>query len=115
MFPLNINIERTMATLAIVSFALTSINTLIVKGNMLTRKEAIEISRNSELMRSLLEDAERYTLEVHYSKQTENHNIWFVMWYIHPEGAVSAFAYCISHIIDGETGEILYEGSASAR
>lgn len=111
---MNVNLERIMAILVIASFSLTSINILIVQGNFLTIEEAIEISRNSELVQNFLEDADRYTLEIHYSNQTD-HGVWLITWYIHPEDAVSAFAYVVSHTIDAETGEILREGSASMR
>ena len=105
---------------------------LVVRGDSLSREEAIEISRNSKLVRSLLEDSDRYTLEVHYMNETQvnktreeqpwlqkfypkDHSVWSVTWYIHPEGAVSAFAHVVSHVIDAETGQILHEGWASMR
>lgn len=129
---LNLNLERMMVMLVIVSFAFTSINIFAVQGFSLTREEAIEISRNSKLVRNLLEGADYYTLEVHYLNKTQvneareeypwlqkyypkDRSVWTVSWYIHPEGAVSAFRYGVWHVIDAETGQILHEGSASAR
>ena len=115
---MRVNAEKVIATFVVLSFTLTLMSTLIVAGNSLTKEEAIEISRNSKLVQSLLEDADRYTLEVHYQNKTESgkeHGIWLITWYIHPTGATSAFAFVISHAIDEETGEILYEGTASAR
>jgi len=106
------NAEKLLVILVVFAFAFTSINMLVLQGNALTKEEAIEISRNSELVRSLLEDADWYTLEVHYLNNTQ---VWHIMWYIHPRDAVSAFRYVVSHIIDDETGEILAEGSMSAR
>jgi hypothetical protein len=111
-------VEKLMAILVISVFALTSISIFVVRGGSLTREEAIEISRNSKLVRSLLEGADRYTLEVHYLNKTqvyEDHGVWSIMWYIHPIDAPSAFAYVVSHTINEETGEILSEGSASLR
>lgn len=104
--------EKLLVILVVFAFAFTSVNMLVLQGNALTKEEAIEISRNSELVRSLLEDADRYTLEVHYSNNTR---VWLIMWYIHPRDAVSAFSYGVGHTIDDETGEILHEGSVSFR
>ena len=84
----------------------------IFASSLVTKEEAIEISRSSGLVRALLEEADLYTLEVHYLNQTKE---WLVMWYIHPMDAVSSFRYGVSHRIDGETGEILYEGTSSIR
>lgn len=112
------DMERILAMLVIVSFVFTSINMFVVQGGSVTKEEAIEISRNSKLVRSLLEGADRYTLEVHYLNKTQsgkNHRRWHITWYIHPTGAVSAFSYIVSHSIDSKTGEILAEGWASAR
>jgi len=127
-----VNAEKVITTLVVLSFTLTLMSTFIVAGNSLTKEEAIEISRNSQLVQSLLEDADRYTLEVHYLNQTQvneareeypwlqefypkDRSVWTVTWYIHPMGATSAFAYVVSHIIDAETGQILHEGWLSAR
>ena len=84
---------------------------------LLTKGEAIEISRNSELVQRLLDDADRYTLEVHHQNRTNfwDRGVWHIVWYIHPEKAPSAFAYVASHTIDDRTGEILDEGTASLR
>ena len=129
---MNVNLERIMVILVIVSFAFTSINLISAQGGPITREEAIEISRNSQLVQSLLENADRYTLEVSYLNRTqvnkmrenlrwfreccsENRSVWIVSWYIHPIGARSGFAYSVGHVIDGETGEILDEGAASIR
>jgi len=118
--------------LVIVSFAFTSINIFAVQGGSLTREEAIEISRNSGLVREFLENADGYTLEVHHMNRTQidrlieeyprrrewypdDHGVWDVTWYIHPVDAPSAFAYVVTHIIDEETGEITHEGAISAR
>jgi len=108
----NVNAEKVIVVLVVASFALTSMSTLITAGNPLTREEAIEISRNSQLVQRFWENADRYMLEVNYQNQTD---VWHITWYIHPMDAVSAFAYVVSQSIDGETGEILDEGAASIR
>ncbi|MDH5449700.1 MAG: hypothetical protein OEX77_02200 [Candidatus Bathyarchaeota archaeon] len=113
-----VNIERVIVTLVIASFAFTSINILFVHGGSLTMEEAIEISRNSRFVQSLLEDSDRYTLEVHYLNQTQvngDHGVWDIVGYIHPKGASSSAADVISHRVDEETGEILREGYLVAR
>lgn len=115
---MNVNKEKVMAILVVFSFVLTSISIFAVQGGSLTKEEAIKISRNSKLVRSLLEGADYYTLEVHYLNRTQVNNdrgMWFITWYIHPIGAVSGFAYVVSHSIDEETGEILDEGWSSLR
>ena len=109
---MNVNAEKVIVVLVVASFALTSMSTLITAGNPLTREEAIEISRNSQLVQRFWENADRYMLEVNYQNQTD---VWHITWYIHPMDAVSAFAYVVSQSIDGETGEILDEGAASIR
>jgi len=129
---LRINAERTFSILIITAFVLTSIIVYATGSNSLSREEAIDISRRSELVCTLMENADRHTLEVHYMNKTqvnkareempwlkedfpENRSVWTVTWYIHPEGAVSAFAYVVSHVIDAETGQILHEGWVSMR
>jgi len=111
-------VEKLIVIFAVIVFALTFISMFVVRGGSLSREEAIEISRNSKLVRSLLEGADRYTLEVRYLNETqvyEDRGVWSIMWYIHPIDAPSAFAYVVSHTINEETGEILSEGSASLR
>jgi len=111
-------VEKLIVIFAVIVFALTFISMFVVRGGSLTREEAIGISRNSKLVRSLLEGADRYTLEVYYLNKTqvyENHGIWSITWYIHPIDAPSAFAYVVSQTINEETREILSEGSASLR
>jgi hypothetical protein len=110
--------EKALATFVVFLFALTSISIFVIQRDLLTKEEAIKISKNSELVQSLLENADRYTLEVHYLNKTQNgkdNGVWYITWYIHPTGAVSGFSYVVGHSIDGETGQILDEGSASLR
>jgi len=128
----NVKAEKVIVTLVVLSFALTVINMLVFQGFSLTKEEAIEISRSTRLVQDWLAEADRYGLEVFYLNSTqvnkareefpglremypENRSIWVVTWYIHPKDAVSSFAYVAGHVIDEETGQIFYEGSASAR
>ena len=118
--------ERIVVAFVIVSFALTSMIVLVESGNPLSREEAIEISRNTELVQKRMEEADRYTFEIRHFNQTqiekiveqypyrrewypEDHGAWDITWYFHPEGAASAVARVVSHTIDDETGEILFE------
>lgn len=115
---MNLDAKKATVILVVFSFTLTSINMFVVQGGSLTKQEAIGISRNSKLVRSLLEGADYYTLEVHYLNKTQinkDHGVWCITWYIHPMDAASAFRYVVSHSIDEETGEILDEGWASMR
>lgn len=101
-----------------------------------SEEEAIEISKNSPTVQEQLQNADRYTVEVHYLNVTRiaelkegrlelglspgyeflptDHGAWHVVWYIHPKGAASAVAVVIGHYIDEETGEILHEGQLIA-
>lgn len=82
-------------------------------GSSVTRQEAIEIGRNSDLVSSLLEHADRYSLKVYYRNRTQanrDHGVWTITWCIHQKGDPSGAAASVSQAIDEETGEILDEG-----
>jgi hypothetical protein len=114
----NLNLEKIMLFLAVASFTATAVGTLAVAGNPLTREEAIERSQNTKIVRGFLETADQYFLEVHYLNKTHtegDYGIWNVVWYIHPMGADSGFAYVVTHSISEGTGEILSEGTMSLR
>lgn len=129
---MRVNIERIPIILIVLLFAVTLMNMLVMQGSSLTREEAIEISRNSRVVGDLLKDAEYYTLIVRYMNSTqvnkareefpslnesypENRSIWLVTWYIRPKDAVSSFSYIVSHVIEEDMGQIIYEGLASER
>lgn len=126
------NTERILTTLVILNLVLTSITALVLSSHPLSRDEAVELSRNSELVCILMEDAVGYSLEVHYMNKTqvnraretnprlqeiypEDRSVWTITWYIHPEDAPSAYAHVVSHVIDAETGQILHEGTLGLR
>jgi len=129
---IKISLEKVL--IAIISLSLVAViaSTLILTGFSMTKDEAIEISRNSNLVRNWLKDADHYFVDAFYMNSTEvnkaldefpglrdvypgNRSIWVVTWDIHPAGAPSAFYYCGNHVIDDETGRILFEGTASLR
>jgi len=114
---LNVNAEKLLATLVMLSFGFTSVVVLLGPRRLVTREEAIEISRNSELVRSLLKDSDHHMLEVHYRNMTgvSDHGMWHIAWYIHGIGDPSASANVVVHEIDEVTGEILSEGTAGLR
>jgi hypothetical protein len=118
----------------LIPFSLTSAGILIANQGPITREEAIDISRNTKLVRDLMEKADRYTLEIFYLNKTEvnrfradypysgllemypaDRDIWVVMWYIHPKGTASSVADGVNHVIDAETGQILHEGMSGLR
>ena len=118
--------------LVIVSFVFASTNSLILHLDFITREEAIEISGRTELMQSLMKDADYYWLvegEVRYLNQTsvnrarknpffrewypKDSSVWIVQWSFRwerfPGGRI------VSHIIDAETGQILREEQSVLR
>lgn len=131
-FKLNAGLEKTIAVLVIVLFALASTNSLILHLGFITREEAIEISRGTELVQSSLEKADNYHFEARYLNQThvnkareegpwlqkyypKDASLWVITWYIHHKGDPSAAAHVISHVIDAETGQIFHEGQFTLR
>ena len=122
---MSINVEKAAVIFVVFSFALASINLLIVQGEYLTREEAIEISKNTPIVQEALScggmNASRVTADhwnatyVIFLKQEhpnlreienlpEDHGVWRVFWVILPPG------YDILHYIDDLTGEVLHEG-----
>lgn len=114
---LNVNAEKIFVALVLSSFALTSVVVLFGPRRLLTREEAIEISRNSELVQNQLKRSDRHTLEAHYKNMTRvsDHGMWRITWYIHMIGAPSISDIIVVHEIDEVTGEILVEGTADLR
>lgn len=114
---MNVNAEKLLTTLVVLSFALTSLVVFLGPRRLLTREEAIEISRNSESVRSLLEDSDKHYARVHYLNMTgiSDHGMWQITWYIHEIGAPSAVGFLLTQHIDEVTGEILKEGRLDLR
>jgi len=108
--------------LVVASFVLTSIGILMVQAIPLTREEALEISRNTTIVQTALNEGKgmlaieanhwsaahirslkrKYPGDV-YEKLPYDHGVWRVCWDITPPG------YQILHFVDELTGEILYE------
>jgi len=79
-FELNLNgsLERIIITLAVVSFAFTSVSLLSIQEVSLTREEAIEISEGSSLVKEGLAIAQSTSVEAHYynSQRIEQLREW---------------------------------------
>jgi len=103
--------------LVLLSFTLTSLVVFLGPRRLLTREEAIEISRNSELVQSLLEDSDKHYVRAHYMNMTgiSDHGIWYISWLIHSIGTGSATGTVVTHRIDEVTWEILKETSIEHR
>lgn len=114
---LNVNAEKLLVSLVVLSFALTSLVIFLGPRRLVTREEAIEISRNSESVRSLLEDSDKHYFRVHYMNMTgiSDHGMWYINWLIHLIGTGSAAGVVVTHHIDEVTGEILKEGRLELR
>jgi len=127
------NVEKIIIILVIFSFFLTSINVLGIQGNLLTREEAIEISKNSSLVQEGIAKTYYATIETHHynsqrieelkewhsdeifenvpkdafweEKVPEGHSVWEVIWYF-SEGVGG---YMVGVIVDAEVGAIINE------
>jgi len=104
------------------SFALTSINILIVQGGSLTKEKAIEISKNTSIVReafnmnkgTIFVEADYWSTD-YIAKQREkgpgdvlgklpdDHGVWRVHW------TNDAPGYRILHFVDELNGRVLYE------
>lgn len=116
-------IEKVLILVAIGVFVVSSVNLLGALGNPVTREEAIEISKNSELVKEGLATAHSFSVDATYynscmveqmkqgydrelyEKVPEGHGIWNVVWGIHK----GVGGYLIIVIVDAETGTINHE------
>jgi len=133
---MRVNAEKVIATLVVLSFTLTLMSTLIVAGNPLTREEAIEISRNSELVKQSLAIARSFSIETHYynlsalenlrqwhsdpifqnaskdsfweEKLPDGHTAWEVIWWFN---YYRAGGLSVQVIVDAETGTMIHEAA----
>ncbi|UCE15974.1 MAG: hypothetical protein JSV12_09030 [Candidatus Bathyarchaeota archaeon] len=130
---MNVSLEKTIIVLVVISFIFASANSFILHVPFITREEAIEISRRTELVQSYMEDADYYWLvegAVRYLNQTtvnrareeapwlrdiypKDGSVWIVEWSFRwerfPGGVI------VGHVIDAETGQILDEGALHLR
>ncbi|UCE16203.1 MAG: hypothetical protein JSV12_00880 [Candidatus Bathyarchaeota archaeon] len=128
---MNVSIEKTIIVLVVISFIFASANSFILHVPFITREEAIETSRRTELVQSYMETADDHFVKAGYLNRTQvnkvreenpyfqerypkDSSVWIVSWYIHPKGAGSVTIMVI-HIIDAETGQIWREEHGSAR
>jgi hypothetical protein len=122
---MNINLEKLIILLIIGVFIVTSVNSLNALGNPITKEEAIEISKNSELVKEGIGVALKFTVEANYynssmveqlkighsgemyEKVPEGHSIWEVIWWFTYKEKPGAYDVIV--VVDAETGTITYE------
>ena len=130
---MNDNLEKAIITLAVISFAFTSVSLLSIREVPLTREEAIEISKGSSLVKEGLAIAHGTPVEAHYynsqrieqlrewhqeeifknvpkdefweEKVPKGRSVWEIIWYF-SEGVGG---YTIIVIVDAEVGVIITE------
>jgi len=117
--------EKVIILTVIGVFILSSINSLSALGNPVTREEAIEISKKSELVKegmathgyfgigevgyynsSWVEQMKKGHARETYEKVPEGHGIWQVIWTF---GNGIMRGYTVIVIVDAETGAIIHE------
>lgn len=132
---MSISIDKAIMLLVIGAFIVTSINSLNALGDAITREKAMEISRNSELVKEGLAIAYSFTIETNYYNSSrleqlrkwhsdemfenvprdafweenvpEGHSVWEVIWRFRYQTKPGGYNVII--IVDAETGAILYE------
>ena len=125
---MNLTVEKTLIMLIISVLVLASATTLALQGGVLTREEAIAISKNTPIVQEALsrgkgmmitetdywsadyiEASKKDFLDKFdklpdvYEKLPDDHGVWRVHWDVTPPG------YQILHFIDELTGQIPYE------
>jgi len=123
---MNINLEKAMILLIVAVFIVTSINSLNALGNPITREEAIEISKNSGLVKEGMATTQMASIDpTHYnSSMVEQlrggHNwelyervpvgdsVWKVVWWFSYWIGGSS-GYTVIVIVDAETGIMIHE------
>jgi len=133
-----ISADRVIIIVVIGTLIVTSAGLLYspVLSNPVTREEAIEISKNSELVREGLAVARGFTIETHYynssgleqlrewhsdeifknipkdafweEKVPEGHTAWQIVWWFGDTGAPSE-GYAVIVIVDADMGMIIHE------
>jgi hypothetical protein len=111
-----------------VVWALISVTHISIVSPVESEEDALEISKNSTTIQEMLPNAGWYKVNrIEYVNVTrvcelkegndswyyeflpDDHGVWKVHWFIHPRDGPSATFFSITHWIDEETGEILYE------
>jgi len=132
---MNANLKKVIILLVIGAFIVAYVNLLKTPGDPITREEAIEISKNSELVKEGLTIAHRFTIETNYynssrleqlkkwhsddifknvptdafweEKVPEGHSAWEVIWWISYQTKLGGCAVIV--IVHAETATIIYE------
>lgn len=120
---MNLNLEKEITLSVILALIVTSINSLSTLGNSITKEEAIEVSKKSELVKEGLAIAYSFEVESNYYNSSmvermkrghlgeifrmvpEGHSVWEVIWCVY-EGVGG---YVIGVIINAESGVIIHE------
>ena len=115
--------EKVIILTVIGVFVLSSVSSLSAFGNPITRQEAIEISKNSDLVKEGLAIAHSFSVDATYYNSSmveqlklghnreifenvpEGHGAWEVVWGINRGGG----GYLIIVIVDAETGTVIHE------
>lgn len=133
---MNLSLEKVLILIALGALTVTSAYALNALGTPITREEAIEISKNSELVNEGLAIARGFTIETHYynssgleqlrkwhsdeifkntpkdafweEKVPEGHTAWEVIWWFSGPGAPSE-GYAVIVIVDANMGTIIYQ------
>lgn len=116
-------LEKVIILTVIGVFAFSSVNSLSALGNPITREEAIEISKKSELVKEGLAMAYSFSVDATYynssmieqmklghnkevyEKVPEGHGAWEVIWGIRKDVG----GYLIIVIVDAENGMLVHE------
>jgi len=123
---MNTRTEKLVVSLVLVVFFVAIASTLILQGFSLTKDEAIEISRRSDTVQWYMDRVVSYSVEAYYWNSTkvnqvreefpylqeqypENRSVWTVIWHIHTCLHAYTSSSIIFHVIDDETGQIVYE------
>lgn len=129
------NLKKVIILLVIGTFIVTSVNSLIALGDPISREMAIEISKNSELVKHSLAISHIFTIETNYynssrleqlrkwhsdeifknvprdafweEKVPEGHSAWEVIWWFRYQTKPGGYNVII--IVDAETAKIINE------
>jgi len=133
---MNVELEKVITLLVIGGFIVASVDSLSALGDTITREEAIEISKNSELVKEGLAVAYSFTIETNYynhsrleqlkkwhsdeifknvpkdefweEKVPKGHSAWEVIWWFRYAKGIAG-GYNVIVIVDGETRIIIHQ------
>lgn len=125
-------LEKSVVLLLLVILFVVMANTFFLQGFSLTKEEAMEISRRSDTVQWYMDRVVSYSVEAYYWNSTnvnqvreefpylqeqypENRSVWTVVWNIHTYLHANTSSSTIVHVIDDETGQIVYESQIGQR